>query len=81
MPRPCAARRALLLPLLLAYRYCFASALPRFDSRNVSQVTVDLPDGPLLVERVTMGTGTWLRARGVQYAEHPVGLLRFQVRT
>lgn len=37
-------------------------------------------DGPLRVERVSASTSghSWLRARGVQYAEHPVGALRWQ---
>jgi hypothetical protein len=44
-------------------------------------VVVKMPDGPLRVEQVLLpGTDrSWLRARGVQFGEHPVGSRRFQV--
>lgn len=45
---------------------------------NVTRVSLDIPDGPLVLDLVEGPHGSWLRARGVQYAEHPVGRLRFQ---
>lgn len=39
---------------------------------------VDTPDGKYLVDRVPSKGNGWLRARGIQYAEHPVGDLRWQ---
>jgi len=43
------------------------------------KVIVELPDGSVRVDRVQGPDGAhWLRARGIQYAEHPVGRLRWQ---
>lgn len=56
--------------------------MPGLETAAVGQTTVGTPDGALAVD-VVEGTGEgkgsrWLRARGVQYAEHPVKHLRWQ---
>ena len=44
-----------------------------------AKVVVDLPDGSLRVDRVQGRDGAgWLRARGIQYAQHPIGDFRWQ---
>ena len=47
----------------------------------IDAVEIKTPDGTLRVDLVqqnkTMGNSTWLRARGIQYAEHPVGSRRW----
>eukprot|EP00729_Bicosta_minor_P008810 gene8810-30552_t len=51
------------------------------DYPPIDAVVVNTPDGSLRVDQVAQvegnGTGTWLRARGVQFAEHPVGSRRW----
>ena len=45
---------------------------------TVSPVQVITPDGALLAESVSTAGGEWVRARGIQYAQHPIGALRWQ---
>eukprot|EP00928_Gymnodinium_smaydae_P019966 TRINITY_DN176_c0_g3_i1.p1 TRINITY_DN176_c0_g3~~TRINITY_DN176_c0_g3_i1.p1 ORF type:complete len:618 (+),score=28.48 TRINITY_DN176_c0_g3_i1:63-1856(+) len=51
-----------------------SAELPAFELVEVSTL-----EGKYLVDRVDgIGGVNWLRARGIQYAEHPVGPLRWQ---
>ena len=43
-----------------------------------SRVVVKAKDGDYLVDRIRQGRRSFIRARGVQYAQHPVGELRWQ---
>lgn len=55
---------------------CLGAPLNDID---VVQTIVDLPDGRWRAERVRVFLGpTYTRLRGVQYAEHPVGKLRWK---
>lgn len=49
-------------------------------SRVQNQVRIVLPDGAIRADNVSApgSNGSWIRARGIQYAEHPVGALRWQ---
>jgi len=49
-------------------------------SRVANQVHIVLPDGAIRADNVSApgSNGSWIRARGIQYAEHPVGALRWQ---
>ena len=54
---------------------------PKPVPRRRDPVDIPLQGGGLIrAERVsaTSGGGAWIRARGIQYAEHPVGLRRWQ---
>lgn len=49
------------------------------ESPAAEKVHVSTEDGDLVVDRVEGHNGaSWLRARGIQYAEHPIGALRWQ---
>lgn len=52
---------------------------PRPAPAAADHVVLRTPKGqPIRVDVVENGTKSWIRARGIQYAQHPVGELRFQ---
>ena len=63
----------LLEDALLSYR-----GYPPPPLRSSGTLDVMTPDGALRADKVRGEAGPFLRARGIQYAEHPEGKLRWQ---
>ena len=64
-----------LLEALLADQLSGDETLQEFATTPLEITTAD---GTLKAERISQGDSVWVRARGVQYAEHPTGSLRWQ---
>ena len=64
---------------LAAAMLCMSAAVSGELNASLTDFVVSFADGKVAGELVSPLTGTqYLRIRGVQYAEHPVGDLRFQ---